>query len=182
MIRSSSLSGLFNRQISELYTPLMSRSFNMMLRAGDFGVIPGSPEEEDRIAAGKPVEAFPQEVINRLEAEEEVYSIQYKTKAANASRAEEYLAIIDVLSFSLQAVQVDETVRHRVNMHEGIKELSQIRGVPVGIIRQDDEVEEILAAENKQNQQAQLLQAAESVSSSAKNLASAEAQVKTAGV
>ena len=56
-------------------------------------------------------------------------------------------------------MQVDPSVRHRVNLHEGVKKISQIRGLPVGIIREDDEVEEMQAADAEAQAGAQEMEA-----------------------
>ena len=158
-IRTSSLSGLFGRQISEIFTPLIERSIAILFRAGEFGVVPNSLEEQLLIADGKEPVPFPDAILKRLEAGEDIYEINYKTKAANASKAEEYLAILDILSFSINAMQVDPSVANRINLHEGLKNMANIRGLPVGILRQDDEVEAIEAQQQQQQQEARELEA-----------------------
>jgi len=160
-IRTASLLGLFSRQIAEGFTPIIERSINMLWRDGEFGVMPGSEEEIELKALGKEVKYFPEEIQKRLKAGEDIYEITYKTKAANAARAEEYIAIIDVMTFATQAMAVDESVRHRVDLHEGIKTIANIRALPVGIIRQDDEVEALTRQEQEQMQQMQQMQMAE---------------------
>ena len=173
-IRTSSLAGLFGRQIAEIYTPLITRSVNILWRDGEFGVAPGSIEEQDLIAEGKEPKQFPEAILKRLEAGEDAYRITYKSKAANASRAEEYIAILDILSFSIQAMQVDPSVANRINLHEGLKNMASIRGVPVGVLRQDDEVDAILKKQEEQQQQAQTLQMVEQAAGAANNAASAD--------
>jgi len=44
-------------------------------------------------------------------------------------------------------MQVDPSLKHRLDLHESIKQLGVIRGLPVGILRQDDEVEALVAQE-----------------------------------
>ncbi len=158
-IRNASLSSLFSRQISEVFTPLIVRGVSLMFEMGEFGVAKGSEQEKALIAAGKEPEYIPDVLLQRLDKGEEIYEIAYKTQAANASKSELYMGILDVLSFGIQAMQVDPTIRHRVNLHEGLKEIGSIRGLPVGILRQDDEVEERMQAERQQTQQAQALEA-----------------------
>ena len=160
-LRTASLLGLFNRQITEIFTPLVGRSIGIKWRAGDFGVMPGSEEEAERLAQGKEVKYFPDEIQKRLKAGKDIYQIKYKTKAANASKAEEYIGIIDVLTFATQAMQVDESVRHRINLHEGLKVLGDIRALPIGIIREDDEVDELIAQDQENMKQQQALQMAD---------------------
>lgn len=176
-LRTASLLGLFSRQIAEVFTPIMERSINMLWRDGEFGVLEGSEEEAALIAKGKEPAYFPEEIQKRLEVGEDIYQITYKTKAANASKAEEYIAIIDVMTFATQAMAVDESIKHRVNLHEGIKKISDIRALPVGVIRQDDEVDELLAAEQEQMQQQQQMQMAEQAAGAYEKAAKGDAAI-----
>lgn len=150
-IRNQSLSSLFSRQLSEVITPLIERSVKILFRAGEFGVVRGSEEEKELLQAGAPnIEYVPDEIAERLERGEDVYSIVYKTQAANASRAEEYLAIMDIMNYAINGMNVDPTLADRIDLHAGAKHISNIRGVPDDLIREDDAVEEIA---NKRNQQ-----------------------------
>jgi hypothetical protein len=158
-IRNASLTSLFSRQIAEVFTPIISRVVNMMWQMGEFGVIKGSVMEQERQAEGKKVEYIPDVIAKRIDQGEDIFQISYKTQASNAARAEEYMGIIDVLGFSIQSMQVDPSVRHRVDLHEGVKKISQIRGLPVGIIREDDEVEALKEADAQAQSMAQEAQA-----------------------
>lgn len=178
-IRTSSLSALFGRQISELYTPLISRCVNMMFRAGEFGVVPGTEEEVELLKAGQEPQYVPEEIAKRLEEGKDIYNITYKTKAASAARAEEYISIIDVTGYATQAAQVDPSVANRTDLHEALKVMANIRGLPVGIIRQDDEVDAINQQQAQQQQQQQLVNAAVPVSEAAKNISEVEKNNQT---
>jgi hypothetical protein len=174
-LRTSSLSGLFARQISELFTPLFERSMNILWRDGVFGVVEGSEEELEAQERGEEVKYLPEAIVKRLEQGKDVYQIVYKTKAANASKAEEYIAILDVMNFALQAMQVDEGIRDRVDLHEALKEIGNIRGLPVGVLRQDDKVEAIQKSRQEQQQAAQTMEMAQQGTQAVKTLAEAKA-------
>lgn len=177
-IRTSSLLGLFNRQIAEVLTPVVTRSVAIKWRKGDFGVIPGSEEEQERITLGKEIKYFPEAIIKRLQEGKDVYEVKYKTRAANAAKAEEYIGIIDILNFATQAMQVDQTVRHRVDFHEGIKQLGQIRSVPLGVVRQDDKVQELIDKDNKAMENQQMLETAERGAAAYEKAAKGEAALR----
>lgn len=152
-IRNQSLSSLFSRQISEVLTPLVERSIALLFRDGEFGVIRGSDEEKELLDAGATqIEYIPNALVERLEKGEDIYNIVYKTQAANASRAEEYLGIVDIMNFVMNAGNIDPSIADRVNMHEAIKHIVNIRGVPYGVLRSDEEVTAI--NQGKQEQQA----------------------------
>lgn len=172
-IRNASLSSLYARQIAEVFTQFSIRSIEILLQIGEFGVVKGSDQEKEFKNLGKRIEYIPNVLVERIEAGQDIYSIKFKTRAANAQRAEEYLAILDVLSFGIQSMQVDPTIRHRVNLHEGLKEIGSIRALPVGILREDDAVEELIAAEQQQNNAAAQLQAGQAAAGIVDTLASA---------
>lgn len=173
-IRTASLTSLFSRQIAEVFSPMIERCVNILWRQGEFGVLPGSEEEAAVLALGQEPEYIPEELLERLQKGEEIYQINYKTKAANASRAEEYVAIVEIMNIAMQAMNVDPSVKNRLDLHQAMKEISQIRSLPVGIIRQDDEVDAINQQEAQQMQAMQALQAGEQVAGIAKTAAEAE--------
>lgn len=153
-IRSASLSSLFAREIAEVLTPLVDRAASIMFQLGELGVVEGSDIHRERVAESKEFFVIPDEIVKRIESGQDIYRVGYRTQASKAARSEEYLSIIDIVGFNIQAMQVDPSTSMRVNLHEAIKQLSDIRGVPVGIIREDDEVEAMMA-EQAQQQQAQ---------------------------
>lgn len=171
---NASMSAIYNRQISELFTPLIERGVAKLFRMGEYGVIRGSEEEAELLVQGIEPEYIPDDLAALLEQGKDIYKIVYKTKAANAAKAEEYIAIADITNFTLQAMQVDPSLKHRLDLHESIKQLGVIRGLPVGILRQDDEVEALVAQEAEQMQAIQALQSGEQLANIADKAASAE--------
>lgn len=151
-LRNASLSSIFSRQIAEVLTPVIDRAVNILFQLGELGVIEGSDIHKDRLQSGKEFMILPDDLVQRLASDQEIYKVGYRTQASNASRSEEYIAILDVLGFGIQSMQIDPSVRHRIDLHEGIKQLADIRGLPVGIIREDDEVNERIEAEAEQAQ------------------------------
>ncbi len=175
---SASMTALFSRQIAEVLNPLIERSVNMLWRDREFGVIPGSEEEGAVLAEGREPEYIPDELIERLERGEEVYQIVYKTKAANAARAEEYMGILDIMQIGIQALQIDPSIGNRIDLHEAVKSLAKIRGVAGGIIRQDDAVEAMMKQQQQQQQMAMTLEAGQAMGKMTKDVAQAEAATK----
>ncbi len=150
-IRIASLAALFSRQIAELFTPLIERSVNILFRNGEFGVIEGSDEEQELLDQGiTEIEYIPDLLVERLEKGESIYEVRYKTQAAAAARAEDYNGIIEVVGFVGQLAQIDPSAVKRVDFHAAIKEISDIRSIPAGIIRADEDVEQMEKAEQEQ--------------------------------
>lgn len=179
-IRTASLSALFSRQLAEVFTPLFERAVNILWRAGEFGVLPDSEEEADVIKAGREPIYFPDEIIERLEQGLDVYKVVYKTKAASAVRAEEYMATLELLGQYRQDIQLNPAIKNRVNLHEAYKSMGQIRGIPIRIVREDDAVAELDKQDAQMQQQAMMLAAAEQVGNAADKFASANMKSKQA--
>ena len=174
-IRNQSLSSLFSRQLSEVFTPLVSRSVSILFRMGEFGVIRGSEEEKEALARGEmDIEYIPDEVNAMLEKGQDVYKIVYKTQASNASRAEEYLGIIDTMTFVGNAMQIDPNIADRLDLHAAVKNITNIRGIPVDILRQDDAVEEIRKQRDEKMQMQEGMMAASEAASATKDIAQAK--------
>ena len=179
-IRTASLSALFSRQIAEVFTPLIERGVAVLWRMGEYGVVPNSIEEQELLSQGIEPEYIPEEIVERLQQGKEVYQVTYKTKAANASRAEEVVAISEAVQYVTAGFQIDPSLRHRIDLHEGLKRLGSIRGLPVGLIRQDDEVQAMAEQEAQQMAQMQAVQAGQGVAAAAKDMATAEKVSKDA--
>ena len=174
-IRNQSLSSLFSRQISEVFSPLIKRAVGILWRDGEFGVVRDSIEEEELLEAGETdIRYVPDAVAELLAKGEDIYRIEYKTQAGNAARAEEYMAILDLFSIVGQTAQLDPSTVNRVDMHESLKSIASIRGLPVGILRQDDAVEALAEQQAEQQKMAQMMQMAGEGASAAKDMAQAE--------
>lgn len=180
-IRNQSLSSLFSRQLSEVFTPLIERSVAILFREGEFGVVRGSEEERERLASGIDVEYVPDAIADMLEAGKPIYNIVYKTQASNASRAEEYLGIMDIMNYAMNGMNVDPSLADRIDLHAGAKHIANIRGIPVDVIRQDDAVAEINKQKQEQAQVAQGMALASEAAGAAKDLAQAQALGKQQG-
>lgn len=177
-IRMSSLISIFARQHSEGIEPTVEGGINMLWRDGVFGVLKGSEQEAALLEAGLPVTYMPDRVAERARSGQDVYEVAYRTQAANAAKAERYLSIMDIMNTALQGMQVDPSIGNRVDLHQAIKDLAEIRGVSSGIILADDEFEKRQNAANEQAAQAQGLDAGERMSGMVKNLAQAQGAVQ----
>lgn len=175
---NASLAGLFARQINEAITPTVDRGVNILFQMGELGVIKGSEQHRMRVAEGKEFMLIPDRLIERLDAGQDIYNIGYRTQASNASRSEEYIAIIDVIGFTLQAMQVDPDIRLRVDLDEAVKRVSDIRGLPVGIIREDDEVQQMKEAQAQAQQSQQEMMQMQAGADVVEKLASANQAVR----
>lgn len=160
-LRAASLSSLFSRQISEVLSPVIDRAVNILFQMGELGVVRGSDMHLEREANGKEYHLIPDVLVERMAAGQDIYKVSYKTQASQAARSEEYLSILDVASTAIQFSQVDPRVGVRLNLDKAIQALSNIRGVRGGIIREDDEVDAIMEANQRAQQEQVMLAAAQ---------------------
>ena len=86
--RARLLSGLFSRQIVEVFNTLIKCCYNMMLVKDKLGVMPGSAKHLNSILTGYPELIIPADIAAAITRGEEVYTIKYLTPAMRMFQAE----------------------------------------------------------------------------------------------
>jgi hypothetical protein len=115
---------------------MIERSFKIMLRSGALPPIPDVIREQ-----GLDVEIV---FVNQL------------------ARAQQFGDITNILGYAnetLQLSQLDPNAIHRFDADAATKHIGKVRGIPEAVIRNDDEVQEIIAQIQQQQAQAQALEA-----------------------
>jgi len=176
--RGESLGTIYKRQETELFTPMLERVFNILLKRGYLGVQKGSKEELDLI--GKGVEPFyiPEALINYMIDGKEFYKIQYVSPAKRIMQAEEAQGILTTFDFAANAMQVAPQALDNIDVDKAVKRLAEITGIPTDIVNSSEKVEQLRALRAEQQaqqaEQAQMKEASETVM----NIAQAEAMSK----
>jgi hypothetical protein len=142
---------------SEFLNPMVERELDILAMAGELPPIP-----DELLDSGG------------------LFEVEYTSPLERARRAEEGVAILRTFEQLAPIAQVDPNVYRRFNMGEAAKVLADVNGVPAKIMYSDDEMAELDAAEQAQNQQQQLLQAAPIAASAAKDLAQAQSLAASA--
>lgn len=169
-IRMRSMANPFARQISEGLNPMVERSVNLLFRMGEFGVIRGSEEEQERIASGLTVEYLPERIVQRLERGEPIYEVGYKTQATQAARAEEYIAIMEAVDFAMRAAQADPSVLDNIDLDEAMRVILEVKSITSSISRSEDEVKELREQRQAQIEQQQQMEQLQQGASIAKDV------------
>jgi len=150
------LAPVMGRQQSELLRPLVSRTFEIMMRRE---LLLPAPEELE----GRQID------------------IQYSSLIAKAQRVQEAQSITRTLEQAAAFIQLDPTVVDNLDGDQAILTIARVHGLPQEIIRNKDEVEGIRQARQEAQQQAaeqqQQAQQAETVS----KVGPAVAQLSQAG-
>lgn len=94
-LRNSTLGAIFFRQIKEIYTPIIKRTFNIMFEKGLMGVVKGSPRHQSMVDNGDTdILVIPEEIAKRMAKGEDVYRIRFFTPAMRIMQAEEAEGIL----------------------------------------------------------------------------------------
>jgi len=143
------------RQINELLDPVIERSFNLAYKKGLF---PPAPPE---------VEGQEWEV-------EYISTLARSQKLANAQSMTTYLGEVE------RVAQLDEHSLIKTNFEEYLQQYADIIGVPVKVLRTQDEFEKILENQVQAEQQAQQMAQMQAMVAGAKDLGQASTEEGTA--
>lgn len=146
------LAPTMGRQQSEFLGPLIERELDILAHAG---ALPPMPDE--LAEAGGIVE------------------VEYVSPLNKAQRADEGVAILRTLESLAPLAQIDPSVMNVFDPHAVARELADINGVPVKVLRTQEQLDEMAEQQAQQQQAAALLQAAPVVSGAAKDMAQAQA-------
>lgn len=177
-MKTASMAALFNRQI-QVVQKIINRGVGLLFRAGKIGVIRGSDEAkaaEARVIAdglGEEVIYLPDDIAKLLQDGKEIYRINYKTKAALAYSAEQYMAILEMFNIVAGQAQIAPDMIKRIDYQKSLEKLCEVRGISF-MLKSEDDMKAALQAEQDQQQAAMALQAGEQVANIADKAASAE--------
>ena len=168
-IRAASLGSIFNRQIAELFDPLISRTFNFLLSKNVLGVINGSPEQRMAEAEGREVLIIPDEIAQRMVDGVDVFKIKYFTPAARMLQLQRAEALNQLTGFVQALQQTDPTAGDLIDNDKSVKMAAEIAGLNE-ILRSDEEVQEMRDVRQEKIDSAQAANDSKLQSESIRNL------------
>ena len=148
--RSRLLSGLFSRQIVEVFSPLIRCCYNRLLEKGKLGVLPGSKRHLTSVLTGYPELIIPGDVAAAMMRGEEVYSIEYLTPAMRMVQSENMGGILNTWKFMNDVAQTQPEIYDNVDEDISLKLIAEYAGAPQAIIRSAEEIKQIRDARAKQ--------------------------------
>lgn len=173
-IRQSTLRSIVSRMLLEKFDVIINTSFNICLRRNKFGYLPDDPEAQAKEANGEKVKYLPEKFIKAMEAEEDVYKIQYLTPAARDMMAEEGQGMVEMLEIAAQGAQFDETIQHRVDWEWSLNRLTEIKGADPRMWKKEAEVEAKVAETREAQKDAQSQEMMKTMGGVAKDAAVAQ--------
>lgn len=162
-IRNSSLSSLLARQITEVFTPLVERSFNILLRNDELGFFENTVEAEIQLQFEGEVELIPERIAERLLNAEDAYQVIYTTPADRVANAEELDGMIQMINLNQQLALTNPKAVKYLDIANIQENGVRLYGAPTDMIRGEEEVEEEDRAEQEQLAQQQQLEQAQQV-------------------
>lgn len=121
---------------SELLTPLIERTFAIMMRANSFPELPDILQEK-----GVNVDIM---FLNQL------------------ARSQQFGDITNILGFAaetMQLAQLDPSAVQRFDVDQAMKHIAKVRGLPEAVIRSDKEFQELIKAQQEAAKAQEMLQA-----------------------
>ena len=147
------------------------------MRSGKLGVTRGSDEEKAALARGETPYYLPDSIAKRLADGKDIYKVNYKTKAALAFSAEQYMAILEMFNIVAGQAEIAPDMMKRIDYQKGLERLCEVRGIGF-LLRTEEDMQAMQEAEQQAMQAQQMLQAGEQVANIADKAASAEAKMQ----
>lgn len=179
-LRGQSLGTVYSRQIAELFVPLIERTFNILLRKGLFGVIPGSQEEMELLSKGVEPEYIPEEIIEMMMKGEDVYQITFISPAYRIMQAEELMGIRSTVEFIAGIAPLKPDVLDNFDFDVMARRVQEITGASEDTVVSMEVMQKIRKARQDAEAKAQELEAARSGSEATRNVAQAVSMVEGA--
>ncbi len=172
-LRGQSLGTVYSRQQTELFTPLVDRTFNILFRRGLYGVIRGSAEEQELLSKGIEPRYIPDKVVDLINRGEEVFKVTYISPAARVMQAEELLGIERMVTFAVQTAPAIPTILDNLDEDEIIRRVQTLTGAPPSTIKDGKVVQQLREARNQAQQAAAQQEQERNQSEVARNMAQA---------
>ncbi|GAJ07982.1 unnamed protein product, partial [marine sediment metagenome] len=125
------------------FTPLISRTFNLLLKLGRLGVIKGSKEELELRKKGIEPILIPESVARAMTVGEEVFRIKYVSPAKRTMQAEEVQGILASWNFAITTAPLVPDVLDNYDADFSIKRLAELTGAPEEMIRDTKSIQDL---------------------------------------
>lgn len=179
--RGQNLGTIYSRQIAELFTPLIDRTFNICINRGIFGAVPDSDMHYMAIAQQEEIELIPDVIMEMTAKGEEIYKVEYISPAKRIMEAEEMMGIERMTLFLTSAQPLQPNVIDNVDFDDLIRRVQERTGSPSSIIKSMEVVRQMRQEQAKQQAAMMEMQAAAVGAESARNAGQAVQAFSKAG-
>lgn len=155
-LRGQSLGAFYARQENEVVTPIIERTFNILLKRGRLGVVSGSQEEMDLLVHGIQPVYIPNVLVEKMSRGEDIYEITYLSPAKRTMQSEELRGIIETANFAVGVAPASPEILDNIDFDKLITRVAKLSGAPMELIKDSTTVKKLRDA--RAQQQAQLAQ------------------------
>lgn len=177
-LRGQSLGAFYARQENEVITPMIERTFNILLKRGRLGVLSGSQEEIEQLKRGAQPVYIPEALAQRMINGEDFYEITYLSPAKRTMQSEELRGIIETANFAVQVAPASPEIIDNIDFDKLIARVAKLSGAPMELIKDSDTVKKIRDARAKQQEEIAKMEQARQQSEIGRNVAQMNAMQK----
>jgi hypothetical protein len=184
-LRHQALSGIFTRQIVELYHPMIKWAFNVMMRRGLLGLNPliDATKIQMMQALGMSPLVIPQEFAKAMASGRTPYTIRFISPAARAMKADTLNGLEKLTNYVLAITNAGGVgAADNIDADDAIRQYQDLVGAPVSVIVGMDKLKKIRDQRAQAQQMAQQIQMAQAKAEIAKNQGKATLDNSKAGM
>ncbi len=170
-LRGQSLGAFYARQENEVVTPVIERTFNILLKRGRLGVVSGSEEEIELISRGIQPVYIPDVLVQKMLNGDDIYEITYLSPAKRTMQSEELRGIIETANFAVGVAPANAEILDNIDFDKLISRVAKLSGAPMELIKDSVTVKGIRDARAQQQQQLMQLEQARQQSEIGRNVA-----------
>jgi hypothetical protein len=149
-IRADSLTSIYSRIFNEQLSPIIERSFNIMLDMGLLGVAEEDvfKQAELELAGVSPI-ILPSDIIMAGITGKDIYEIEYISPAARILREEEKRGVFEVLEIARSLAEIDPGVLEDIDTNVALNKYRDLSGAPPEILRSKQEADGLRRAKQE---------------------------------
>lgn len=140
-IRGEALGNLLSRQETELFSPLIELTFQILFEKGLLGVPANSEKAREDRALGKIPFIIPEAIYSRMQRGEDIYKIDYISPARRMMFAEQVRGIFTTMELTAQVASIEPKVIYALDWVANIKTVAEMTGVPEANLQSTDYIE-----------------------------------------
>lgn len=155
-LRGQSLGTFYARQEMEVITPLIKRTFNILLKKGLFGVIQGSYEEIELLKQGiKPI-YIPNNIVQRILGGLDIYELDFISPAKRTMQSEELQGTIETVNLAVGVASALPEILDNIDGDKMLRRIAKLSGADEDLLKDMETVQALRKA--RAEQQAQIMQ------------------------
>lgn len=155
-LRGQSLGTFYARQEMEVFTPLIKRTFNILLKRGLFGVLRNSFEELELLKRGIRPIYIPENIAQRILSGLDIYELEFISPAKRTMQSEELQGTIETANFAVGVAPAVPEILDNIDSDKMLRRIAKLSGADEDILKDMETVQSLRKA--RAEQQAQVIQ------------------------